>query len=128
MTQNILVVDDTEIVRVLVKSILGRDYNITEATNGQEAIDIASREKFDLILMDIMMPGVDGYTACNAIKSNPATKDVPIVMLTAIDYGLNRKLAENVGASGYITKPFGIEELKKAIERVLPKATADETV
>jgi CheY-like chemotaxis protein len=122
--QKIMVVDDTAVVRVLVKSILSRDYNIIEACNGQEAIDLSGREVPDLILMDIMMPGVDGYSACSAIKSNPMTKDIPIVMLTAVDYDLNRRLAENVGASGYITKPFGIEDLKKVIDRLLPATAA----
>lgn len=111
-SKRILIADDEETVRSLVKRLLGKTYNILEAENGEEAVKVAVNEKPDLILMDILMPRMDGLTACYAIKRNPATREIPVVMLTAVDYELNRKLSQDVmGAQGYITKPFDSDTL-----------------
>lgn len=116
VNKRILIADDEETVRSLVKRLLGKTYKVIEADNGEEAIKVAVNQKPDLILMDILMPRMDGLTACYAIKRNPATKEIPVVMLTAVDYELNRKLSQDVmGAQGYITKPFDSEMLMKAI-------------
>jgi two-component system, OmpR family, alkaline phosphatase synthesis response regulator PhoP len=113
--KKILVVDDEQPIRSLLKRMLEKDYTIVDATNGREALDVTRREKPDLILMDLMMPGTDGYTACSALKTDPITADIPIVMLTAVDYELNKQLAGRIGASGYLTKPFNQTELMKII-------------
>ena len=111
----VLVVDDEESVRRLVRSMLGKKYVVLEAMDGAVAVDMARRHKPDFILMDIMMPNVDGYTACDIIKKDPATKAIPVVMLTALGQELNKKLAQAIGASGYITKPFSLQELLDAV-------------
>ena len=67
------------------------------------------------------MPKVDGYVACHAIKTDPATKAIPVVMLTALGYELNIKLSQEMGADGYITKPFSPQDLLDTIERCLTK-------
>ena len=115
----ILVVDDEENVRRLLRSMLGNQYIVLEAKDGEVAIDIARSQKPDFILMDIMMPNIDGYTACYTIKQDPATKTIPIVMLTAVGQELNKKLAQEMGADGYITKPFGLLELLNTVARFL---------
>lgn len=115
----ILVVDDEENVRRLLRSMLGNKYIVLEAKDGEVAIDIARSQKPDFILMDIMMPNMDGYTACYTIKQDPATKTIPVVMLTAVGQELNKKLAQEMGADGYITKPFGLLELLNTVERFL---------
>jgi len=69
--------------------------------------------------MDIMMPNMDGYTACHTIKSNPATKATPVVMLTGVGHELNRRLAEETGADGHITKPFSLGDLLDTIGQFL---------
>lgn len=115
----ILVVDDEENVRRLLRSMLGNKYIVLEAKDGEVAIDIARSQKPDFILMDIMMPNIDGYTACHTIKQDPATKTIPVVMLTAVGQELNKKLAQEMGADGYITKPFGLLELLNTVERFL---------
>ena len=115
----ILVVDDEENVRRLLRSMLGNKYIVLEAKDGEVAIDIARSQKPDFILMDIMMPNIDGYTACYTIKQDPATKTIPIVMLTAVGQELNKKLAQEMGADGYITKPFSLLELFNTVERFL---------
>ena len=86
----------------------------------REAVNMARSQKPDIILMDILMPRMDGLTACYAIKTDQTTKEIPVVMLTAIDYDLNRKLSEDVmGADGYITKPFSSQLLRGTIKQLL---------
>ena len=86
---------------------------------GQGAINIARAGKPDIILMDMMMPRMDGLTACYVIKTDEATRAIPVIMLTAIGYELNKKLSEYVmGADGYITKPFTREALLEEIRRL----------
>jgi len=109
--QKILVADDELYIRLLVKDILEPEFHVLEASNGEEAVTIARNEHPDLVLMDILMPKLDGYTACYAIKNNELTKDIPVVMLTGVGHELNRQLSQEMGATAYITKPFNPENL-----------------
>ena len=118
--RKILIADDELYIRLLVGDALGRDYVILEASNGEEAINITRTEKPDLILMDILMPKLDGYTACYEIKNDEATKAIPVVMLTGIGHELNKKLAQEMGADGYITKPFNLEGLLDTVKQYEP--------
>ena len=115
-----LIVDDEQSIRLLVRRLLSQNYIVLEASDGEEAIDIARRENPDLILMDIMMPKVDGYTACHQITKGQATKAIPVVMLTGVGHELNKKLSFEVGAKGYITKPFSLQDLLDVIRPLLP--------
>jgi two-component system alkaline phosphatase synthesis response regulator PhoP len=117
--KKILVTDDEENIRLLVSSMLGKDYVILEASDGREAVDMAHSYQPDLILMDILMPKMDGYTACNKIKKDPLTRAIPVVMLTAVDHELNVRLSEEMGANGYITKPFTPRDLLTAVDQFL---------
>ncbi len=87
--------------------------------DGEEAIVIARTQKPGLILMDIMMTNVDGYTACHTIKSGPELRGIPIIMLAGINYELNKKLNKNFGVDSYLTKPFNLQELQEEIEKFL---------
>ncbi len=89
----ILIADDESSIRLMVGSMLSKDYLVLEASDGQEAIDIARAQRPDLILMDIMMPNVDGYSACHAIKKDRITSAIPVVMVTALGQELNQKFA-----------------------------------
>ena len=109
--RKILVADDELYIRLLVKDILEPDYIVLEASNGEEAVRITHTQQPDLILMDILMPKLDGYTACYTIKTNELTKDIPVVMLTGVGHELNKQLSQEMGAEGYITKPFNPEDL-----------------
>ena len=109
--QKILVADDELYIRLLVKDILEPEFTVLEASNGEEAVSTARNEQPDLVLMDILMPKLDGYTACYAIKNNELTKDIPVVMLTGVGHELNRQLSQEMGATAYITKPFNPEDL-----------------
>lgn len=119
--KRILIVDDEPNIRLLVSSVLSQDYIVTRASDGEEAIALARRQKPDLILMDIMMPKTDGYVACSILKAGPLTRAIFVVMLTGVGHELNKKLAEEVGADGYITKPFSRKELLEAVTHLLAK-------
>ena len=120
ITKKILIADDEASVRLLVKKLLSKNYIVLEANDGKEAVTMAYSEKPDLILMDIMMPKMDGNTACYALKMNQDTKAIPVVMFTAIGYELNKKLSQDVmGADGYITKPFSRQDLLDTISQFL---------
>lgn len=109
---NILIVDDTPDNLDLLTSILKkRGYQTYCAKNGREAIEIASSGWVDLILLDIQMPDMDGYAVCEQLKANAATKEIPIMFLSALDDFADKKKAFAVGGVDYITKPFQIKEV-----------------
>jgi len=123
--QKILIADDELYIRLLVKDILEPEFTVVEASNGEEAVSTARAEQPDLVLMDILMPKLDGYTACYAIKNSEQTKDIPVVMLTGVGHELNRQLSQEMGATSYITKPFNPEDLlDKARQYALTLCTA----
>jgi len=126
--KKVLVVDDELNIRLLVKIILGDSYDVLEARNGDEALIKAGEEKPDLILLDIMMPGKDGFTTCNELKSSKATRGIPVVMLTALQYHLNEKLALSLNADGYIRKPFTSRDILTALDNMLPPKAPTEKV
>ncbi len=117
--QRILVADDELYIRLLVKDILEPEFTVLEASNGEEAVNITYTEKPDLVLMDILMPKLDGYTACYAIKNNEQTKAIPVVMLTGVGHELNRQLSQEMGAAAYITKPFNPEDLLDKVRQYI---------
>jgi len=123
--KKVLIVDDEPSVRQLVRRILGNDFAVLEAQDGAEALEMAHNEKLDIILMDMMMPKMDGLTACYVIKRDQATKEIPVVMITAVGYDLNKKLSQDImGADGYVTKPFTNKELRGAIDRFFDGTTS----
>ncbi|MCJ7743643.1 MAG: response regulator [Dehalococcoidales bacterium] len=119
MSQNdkkkILIVDDEPNVRRLVHTILSKDFIVLEAEDGRQAIDVACTQKPDLILMDMLMPRMDGLTACYTIKNDPTTKSTPVLMLTAVGFELNVKLSQQMGADAYMTKPFTSQDYSKKL-------------
>ncbi len=121
MGKVILIVEDDPKSLELTRDVIeASGYSTVAAIDGEQGVKLARDKKPDLILMDIMMPKMDGYTACRAIKIDKLTREIPVIMLTAAGYELNKKLAQNMGASGYVTKPFNIEELKGIINQYLP--------
>jgi two-component system, OmpR family, alkaline phosphatase synthesis response regulator PhoP len=127
--KKIMVVDDEQNVRQLVRRILEKSYTVVEAQNGLEAVDTVKTQKPDLILMDMMMPEMDGLSACFVLKQDLETASIPVVMLTAITHELNKKMSENVmGAKGYITKPFTPMELLSTINEILTKEEPSKTI
>jgi CheY-like chemotaxis protein len=120
MGKVVLIVEDDPKSLTLTRDLLQISGYITiAATNGEQGVELAKKKKPDLILMDIMMPKMDGYTACHAIKADETTKKIPVLMLTAVGHELNKQLAKQTGADGYITKPFGRQELMDTISHFL---------
>ena len=118
MAKTILVVEDDPKYMRLARDLLKiSGCKSIEATDGEKGIELAKKHKPALILMDIMMPKIDGYTACREIKLDEATKKIPVVMLTSLDFPLNKDLAKDVGSDGYITKPLDIEKLNDVLQR-----------
>lgn len=116
----ILVVDDSQTIRKLIATKLGRlGYRVIEASNGLEALQKLNEVIPDLILLDITMPGLDGYEVCKRIRSSEATKDIPVVMISGRDGFFDKVKGRMVGSSGYITKPFGPETLMSTVESYL---------
>jgi DNA-binding response OmpR family regulator len=116
----ILVVDDeVNITQILEFSIGAEGYEVITAANGEEAIDKARREQPDLIVLDVMMPKIDGFEACRILKANPLTKNIPVVLLTAKGRDIDKKLGYEVGATDYIVKPFSPNKLVDRIHQLL---------
>jgi len=108
----ILIVDDMpKNIMVLGNNLMNEDYQIAYARSGQEAIELSESNDFDLILLDIMMPDMDGYETCNKIMANPKTKDIPIIFITAKNDFDSIVKGFDAGAKDYVTKPFNSSEL-----------------
>ena len=112
----ILLVDDQESVQKLLDAILKvRNYDVMYASNGLDAVEIALSVKPDLILLDVMMPGMDGFKVCKTLKDNAPTRHIPVVFLTARGDDADREMGARVGASGFVKKPFRSAELLEVI-------------
>jgi len=110
--QNILIVDDViDNIQVIMNVLKEDSYNLAFALNGAEALELVKDNDYDLILLDIMMPGIDGYEVCKHIKNMPGKKDIPIIFLTAKTSIDDISRAFEVGGVDYITKPFNADEL-----------------
>lgn len=109
---NILIVDDTlPNLRILAKILEDRGYLVRGIPDGAMALTAAAEERPDLILLDIMMPELDGYEVCARLKANAATRDIPVIFMSALDEVMNKVKAFGVGGVDYITKPFQVEEV-----------------
>jgi len=116
----ILVVDDEiYIVHILDFSLGIEGYEVMTALDGEAALAKVAQDKPDLIVLDIMMPKLDGYETCKALKSNPETKDIPVILLSAKGRNVDQKVGFEVGADDYITKPFSPRKLVERINAIL---------
>ena len=117
--KKILVVDDEEKIRIIIKKYAEFEgYEITEASNGMEAIEACKREDFNLIIMDVMMPELDGFSACKEIKK---IKDIPIIMLSARGEEYDKIHGFESGVDDYVVKPFSPKELMLRINVVISR-------
>jgi DNA-binding response OmpR family regulator len=124
MAKRILVVDDDENILNLERTILeGKGFEVVVASSGARALEILAKEAFDLILLDVMMPEIDGFTVCRKIKEDSRLKEVPVIFLTA--KGGGEALAEGFesGAVMYINKPFTANKLLTIVNTMLESGT-----
>jgi two-component system alkaline phosphatase synthesis response regulator PhoP len=122
----ILVVDDEiYIVHILDFSLGMEGYDVVTALDGEQALERIRSEKPDLIVLDIMMPKLDGYEVCKTIKSDPATKQIPVILLSAKGRNVDQKMGFDVGADDYITKPFSPRKLVERINQLLGQSISE---
>ncbi len=120
--KKILIVDDQSEVRELVEVTLRiGPYEILQASSGDEALTITRSERPDLVLLDVMMPdsSVDGFEVCRQIKSDPATRNITVVMITARGQEADLEIGKQAGADDYFTKPFSPLQLMNKVEEIL---------
>ncbi len=117
--KTILIVDDSMLERENLKGILGAaDFQVLEADNGEQAIELAKTTQPDLVFLDIMMPGMDGFATCRSLHGGDETKAIPIIIVSSKANRSDKIWAEQMGAKGYITKPYTAEEIMEKIEQV----------
>src|SRR3954452_11085233 len=117
---SILVVDDDpEIVAMLTTRLGHRGYKVSSASDGHRAIELARREVPDIVLLDVMMPGKSGWEVARALKQDPTTQGIKIVMVTAIGEQVNEITSPLYGADAHIDKPFEFERLQRGVGRPL---------
>lgn len=118
--QKILVVDDDPYILMSLEFLMKKNgYDVIVARNGTEALDLLEKRVPDLVLLDIMMPDVDGYAICKHIKSNKKLKEAKVVFMSAKSKEADIKKGMDLGASLYITKPFSTRELMKQINALM---------
>ncbi|MGH6980414.1 MAG: response regulator, partial [Stellaceae bacterium] len=106
MSARILVVDDVTVnVRLLEAKLASEYFNVLTAFNGEKALEIAKAERPDLVLLDVMMPGMDGFEVCKRLKADPVTAEIPVVMVTALSDVSDRVKGLEAGADDFLTKP-----------------------
>ena len=121
MSKRILVVEDHEENRRIMRDLLtSAGYEMIEAVTGEEGVTLAERERPDLILMDIQLPGLDGYEATRQIKANPALRSIPIIAVTSYALSGDDVKAREAGCDAYVTKPFSPRALLATVREHLP--------
>ena len=121
MTKKMLIVEDEEDILELLSAIFGvlEDYEILCARDGTEALRLVRTDNPDIILLDIRLPRLNGYQVCKSVKSDPTMSHTKVLMLSSSAQNSDRQKAQEVGADGYIAKPFISIELLEAVDRLL---------
>jgi two-component system alkaline phosphatase synthesis response regulator PhoP len=118
----VLIIEDNPQTVKLVKFILGKnDYSTISAKDGGEGLRMAREKKPDLIILDLMLPEMDGYQVCETLKANPETSEIPVLVLTALDTGPDFEKALEKKADWYIAKPFEAQHLLKRVNYLIEK-------
>ncbi|MGK0339997.1 MAG: putative two-component system response regulator [Candidatus Azotimanducaceae bacterium] len=117
--QKICIVDDDAVQATLICMMLSQDYEVIQAASGGEALELIRRENPDLVLLDVMMPDIDGLDVCEQLKSNPETSGIPVVFLTGLEDASDQERGFELGADDYITKPVSPNVVKARVGRIL---------
>ena len=120
MTKKILIIDDEpQLVDMIKIRLESNNFGVIAAYDGQEGLEKARKEKPDLIILDLMLPKIDGYKVCRMLKFDNEYKNIPIILVTSRSQESDKKMGEEVGADAYITKPFEPQVLLKSIKKLL---------
>ena len=126
MPKEILIVDDEPGVVVPIQFLMEQQgYIVMVADRGEDALDLIYRYKPDLVILDIMFPGIDGYEVCEIVRLNPNYRDVKIMFLTAKGREVDAAKGLALGADAYLTKPFSNDELVAKVKEILEKTQAE---
>jgi len=118
--RRVLVVDDERSIRMLCRvNLAASGMEVFEASDGREGLDLARKERPDLVLLDVMMPGLDGWSVARELAADEQTREIPIVFLTARADPADRRLGEQLGGVGYVVKPFDPVSIGDFVEGVL---------
>jgi len=121
-TKRVLVVDDERSIRLLCRvNLVASGIEVLEADNGTDAVEVVRRERPDLVLLDVMMPDLDGFEVARRLAADPKTREIPIVFLTARAGEADRRLGEQLGGVGYVVKPFDPVKIGHLVEEVLTR-------
>jgi len=121
MKKKVMLADDEEDVLALFSATLGDDerFDVLLARDGEEALELAQREKPELLFLDLLMPKISGYEVCRRLKENPETSSIKVIVLTALVEESGEKRVKAAGAEGYLTKPFSPLALLDKVEETL---------
>jgi two-component system, OmpR family, response regulator RpaA len=129
MTANILIIEDDKIVsKTIERCLKGSDYRVRVAESGVEGLQAARREIPDLVILDVIMPGMDGYTVCTEMRQDMLLSEVPVLFLTAKAKDEDRIMGLSAGADDYLTKPFNVDELLLRIRAILKRTMKKPTL
>ena len=127
--ESILVVEDeVDILDLISYNLKQSGFSIIAVGSGEEALEVASEENFSLVLLDLMLPGIDGLEVCRLLRAKPETKNIPVLMLTARTEEVDRIVGLELGADDYLTKPFSPRELVLRVRAILRRAEVVESV
>lgn len=120
MTKNVLIVDDEPNIVLSIKFLMTQEgYEVRTAGTGEEALRALAKQVPDLVILDVMMPKPDGFEICQTIRTTPAWRDIPVIILTAKGRDVERQKGLALGANDYITKPFATKELVAKVQAIL---------
>jgi twitching motility two-component system response regulator PilG len=121
----ILIIEDEEsLLRLLTILLTSRGYRVTGVQEGSAGLAELKRTSFDLVLLDLMLPGLDGFEVCRSIKENPETRHIPVVILTARKGSADQARGVELGAEAYITKPFKSSRVMETVAELLARGTS----
>ena len=126
MPKVLIVDDEVHIIKLITYKLRGAGYDIASAADGVEALQAARAQRPDLILLDVMMPRMDGFQTLEALKGDPATRDIPVFLLTVKSREVDRQRGWQLGCDDYITKPFSPHKLLERIDQALGRGNAAE--
>ncbi|WP_322865971.1 response regulator transcription factor [Aquicoccus sp. G2-2] len=120
MGKHVLIIEDEPNIIEAISFILSRDgWKVDTHSNGQTALDAVRDKRPDLVILDVMLPGMSGYDILKALRANDATRDLPVMILTARGQAKDREMAEKMGANRFMTKPFSNTEMRDAVRALV---------